>query len=167
MKKILTIIIALALFGCTKMSKEEKRIADFLNSKLKDIPAEVSKVEIIGEDSVLSLTPMKDMHFECELHPDVDSVFLKLNEYFYKTTTAREYVQMGQPKDQDLSSKYPYYWRRILKVKTTGDDIVNNNDMEVIFDNYNSDQMMTGAEYDTELSLWETKIKTLPQNNPG
>ena len=164
MKKLTIIIIAaFTLMGC--MSKEERRVKDFLNSKLKDTTSKVTDVEIVGEDSVLTLSEIPFIYNECLMYPDgKDSVFIKLNEYYYQADVARAYSRLQQEKDTSFIKPHPYDWRRLVKVKAKGDDGRTLEDIEVIYDNDRVTPIMLGSEYDTELKMWEVKISTLPQN---
>jgi hypothetical protein len=54
-----------------------------------------------------------------------------------------------------------YNWRRILKIKATGDDGRTRDNIEVVFDNDRITPMSLGREYDEDLMGWYNKVEQL------
>ena len=130
--KHLSFIILAAIIASGCMNREERRITDFLNYKLKDSAPKITNVEIIGEDSVLTLADgMQTLYNECMMYPEgKDSAFIKLNEYYYQASVARACSKANMEKDTSFIKPHPYDWRRIVKVKAKGEDgtVLNNID---------------------------------------
>lgn len=162
MKELSLLLFSVLLIGC--MSPEERRIKDYLNSKLTSEAQKASDVEIISEDSVLSLIPIQWMYNDCLKDASNSDVFFKLSQYYYETLYVRSLMTTGQKKTKELIAKHANYWRRIVKVKVKAQDGHLSDNIEVIFDKDNTTPMMVGREYDTDLHLWEVKIHSLPQN---
>lgn len=162
MKKLSLLFLSILLIGC--MSPEERRIKDYLNNKLKSEAQKASDVEIISEDSVLSLIPIQWMYNECLKDASNSDVFFKLCQYFYEVSYVRSLMTTGEKKTKELISKHSDDWRRIVNVKVKAQDGHISDNIEVIFDIDNTTPMMVGHEYDTDLNLWRYKIESLPQS---
>lgn len=151
-------IAIIILASC--MGKEERTICDYLNSKLTAAAEKVTDVEIISQDSVLSIVPIQWTYTDF-LRTRNDSILVQLSECFSDAVNARNYVLAGTKKPAELLSKYPHEWRRIVKVSAKGDNGRIRDNIEVIFDNDNITPMSLGREYDQELSMWDLKINAL------
>ena len=160
MKQILFIILAtLTLMGC--MSEEERTIKDYLNSKLTDRAVKANKVEIISEDTVLSLAPMQIMYNDCLKDPGNSEKITKLNKYYFDALDIRYATQTGQKKDTSILARHEHFLRRIVKVKVTAEDGHVSDQIEVIFDNDNKTPYTVGNEYNIDLNMWDLKVSSV------
>ena len=147
---IATIILA----SC--MNQEERTIRDYINSKLTATADKAADVEILSVDSVLSFIPLI-MDYNYSLRTRNDSVINAMQDYFLEALQVREDLQLGKSPEK---SKHQGEWRRCAKVKVTSDNGSVHDRIEVIFD-VDGTPMMTGNEYDLDLSMWEYKINAL------
>lgn len=159
MKHLALLSIALLILASC-MNQEERTIRDYINSKLGPTAQKASDVEILSQDSVLSLIPLEWMYNDC-LRGANDSVYFKLAEYKYHATLARQSSLFGQKKTKELVAQHPHDWRRIVRVKVTAEDGHVSDNIEVIFDNDNTTPYMIGNEYDMDLQMWQYKIDSL------
>lgn len=160
MKKLTIIIIAaFTLMGC--MSQEERTIRDYLNGKLTDRAVKADKVEIIGEDTVLSLVTMDILYNDCLINPDDRDKVTELNKYYFDALEIRYAVQMGQKKDPAILAKHEFDLRRLAKVKVTGEDGHVSDNIEIIFDVDNKTPYTVGNEYNIDLNMWEYKVRSV------
>lgn len=151
--RTIPLLLAVLVVGCA--SPEERKIKDWLNGKLTSSAEKIKSVEIVGEDSVLSLIPFGFYYRDClnaQPIPATDSLYFKYGEYLYHAKLARSQVLDGVKKDPSLITAHPYEWRKLYRLNVTGENGTISNDIEVILD-VDGSPMLTGREYDTDLSL--------------
>lgn len=153
------IAAALILISCSGMSQEENEIKNYLNGKLSARAAKAEKVEIISQDTVLSLLPMDGMYNRCRVNDDIENL-TELNVYFLAALEIRDAQQMETQKNAELLAKYKKYLRRIMLVKVTAEDGHVTDGVEVIYDAAGKPQTV-GTEYDFDLEMWDRKIRAL------
>lgn len=159
--KIITLMLAIIMVSC--MSPEERKIKNWLNSKLTSVAEKVKSLEIVSEDSVLSIVPLDWMYNECLRHQPLlygDSTYFEYGQYLYHAKLARSQVLDGVKKDASLISSHPTDWRKLYRLKVTGEDGTISNNVEVILD-VDGSPILTGREYDTDLSLHSTKFNSI------
>ena len=91
--KIIPMLIAIVMVGC--MSPEERKIKNWLNSKLTSAAEKVKSIEIASEDSVLSLVPLDWMYNDCVRRQPLlygDSAYFVYGQYLYHAKLARSQV---------------------------------------------------------------------------
>lgn len=150
------IAAALILISCSGMSQEERTICDYLNSKLKPATEKITDVEIISQDSVLSIIPIQWMYKDVTQGRGSEEKIKKLEDYFDEASDIRVYIRLGVKPDEDLIRKHEGNWRRIVRVKAKAGESTAEN-IEVIF-NDDGTPMMLGREYDEKLQEWLPKI---------
>jgi hypothetical protein len=134
----------------------------FLNTKFPG--KNITDVEVIRRDSVLSFSPMTIMYPECMKNKAEGTfpgkAFDKLSDYFYHLVAVRTSMRTETPRQEDLTGQHQGDWRRIITVKAThADGTVDN--IEVVFDSDNATPYLTGQDYDREVSSWDLKINSL------
>jgi hypothetical protein len=158
MRKALLFAAVVLLAGC--MSPEERKIADYINGRVKDRGEHVSSVEIIRTDSLLSFTPLQIMYNEClrkmSTGEDCSETAAKMGVYYYHMMVARSSVLDG--KWQKIEG-HDGEWRRVDKVKIKYDGI-ERDDYEVVYD-VDGTIMMMGREYDDKLNEWQYKVQSI------
>jgi hypothetical protein len=159
MKNLFILSIALLILSAC-MGQDERTILDYLNSKLTPAAGKVTHVEIISEDSVLSFSPLYIMQNEY-LRTLQDSVLSNMHAYLKQATAARNNAMAGAIIDTTTITHGQYNWRRILKIKATGDDGRTRDNIEVVFDNDRITPMSLGREYDEDLMGWYNKVEQL------
>lgn len=159
--KIIPLLLAIIMVSC--VSPEERKIKNWLNSKLTSAAEKVKSVEIASEDSVLSLVPLDWMYNDCVRRQPLlygDSAYFVYGQYLYHTKLARSQVLDGVKKDVSLISAHPTDWRKLYRLKVTGEDGTISDNVEVILD-VDGSPMLTGREYDTDLSLHDIKSNSI------
>lgn len=159
--KIIPLLLAILMIGCA--SPEERKIKEWLNGKLSSSAEKIKTLEIVGEDSVLSLVPLGFYYNDCLRRQPIlygDSTYFEYGQYLYHAKLARSQVLDGVKKDASLISAHPHDWRKIYRLNVTGEDGNLMDNIEVILD-VDESPMLTGREYDTDLSLHSTKFNSI------
>lgn len=159
MKNLFILPLALLILSAC-MGQDERTILDYLNSKLTPAAGKVTDVEIISEDSVLSFSPLLTMQTEYQRTLQ-DSVLAKMDAYLLEAQAARNNAMAGAKIDTTTITQGKWNWRRIVKVKATGDDGRTRDNIEVVFDNDRITPMSLGREYDEDLMGWYNKVEQL------
>lgn len=138
-------------------------VKDFLNAKFPG--KNITDVEVIRRDSVLSFSPMTIMYPEC-MKNKADGTFPgkafdKLSDYFYHLVVVRTAMRTETPRQEDLTGQHQGDWRRLLNVKAKHEDGSVTDGVEVILDSDGKTPYMTGQDYDLKVSEWDSKIQTL------
>lgn len=141
------------------MNSEERKIAEFLNSKLTDRTEHVLKVRIVATDSVLSKTPMDIMYNDCTLHGPREKVLNDLLQYHCDATIIRSLIKQRKPLPDSLHTRYCGDFRAIQRLEVTGGSGTALDNVEVIIDT-DGTPFLTGREYDNDLSLMQLKIQS-------
>ncbi len=137
-------------------------VKDFLNAKFPG--KNITEVEVIRRDSVLSFSPMTIMYPEC-LKNQAEGTFPgkafdKLTDYFYHLVVVRTAMRTETPRQEDITDQHQGDWRRIIAVKATRADGTIDN-IEVVYDSDNITPYLTGQDYDRQVSEWDLKINSL------
>lgn len=159
--KIITLLLAAIMVCCA--SPEKRKIKDWLNGKLTTSAEKIKSLEIVGEDSVLSLSPLDFYYRDCLRRQPIlygDSAYFEYGQYLYHAKLARSQVLDGIKKDKSLISAHPDEWRKLYRLKVTGEDGTISDNVEVILD-VDGSPMLTGREYDTDLSLYDIKSNSI------
>lgn len=160
--KIIPLLLAIIMVGCA--SSEERKIKDWLNCKLTTSAEKIKSLEIVGEDSVLSLVPLGFYYNDCLRRQPIlygDSAYFEYGQYLYHAKLARSQVIDGIKKDTALISAHLDEWRKLYKIEAKGENGTLSTDIEVILD-VDGSPMLTGREYDEELSFKSTEYYSIP-----
>lgn len=159
--KIITLLLAIIMIGCA--SPEERKIKDWLNGKLITSAEKIKSLEIVGEDSVLSLVPLGFYYNDCLRRQPIlygDSAYFEYGHYLYHVKLARSQVIDGIKKDTSLISAHQDEWRKLYRIEAKGENGTIMDNIEVVLD-VDGSPMLTGREYDTDISLHSTKFYSI------
>lgn len=159
--KIITLLLAAIMVGCA--SPEERKIKDWLNGKLTTSAEKIKSLEIVGEDSVLSLSPLDFYYRDCLRRQPIlygDSAYFEYGQYLYHAKLARSQVLDGIKKDKSLISAHPDEWRKLYRIEAKSENGTIMDNIEVVLD-IDGSPMLTGREYDTDISIHSTKFYSI------
>ena len=159
--KIIILMLTVMMVSC--MSSEERKVKNWLNGKLSSSAEKIKSLKIVSEDSVLSLVPLEWMYNDCLRHQPMmatDSSLIKYAEYFNDAASARNHVIYKLNKPADLIKKHHTEWRKIYRTEVEGERGTIRDNVEVVLD-VDGSPMLTGNEYDYDLSLHSTKLESI------
>lgn len=149
------------MIGCS--SPEEQKIKNWLNGKLTSSSEKIKSLEIVGKDSVLSIVPLDWMYRDCLRRQPIlygDSAYFEYGQYLYHAKLARSQVIDGIKKDTALISAHPDEWRKLYRIEAKGENGTIMDNIEVVLD-VDGSPMLTGREYDIDLSLHDSKFYSI------
>lgn len=154
-------LLAIILTSCS--SPEERKVREWLNGKLTTSAEKIKSLEIVDEDSVLSLTPLEMMYNYCLSHQPIqasDTTYFEYGHYLYHAKLARSFTLDGKEKPIELLNAHEFEWRKLYLIKAKGESGTLSTNIEVILD-VDGTPMLTGREYDIDLSLHSSKFYSI------